>query len=158
MPSHYLNQCWNIINWTLGNKLQWILHWNLYIFIQKNAFEIVVRKLPAFFSQPQCVKQPVWQQSDAMFKNWGPLAGILTHWGRVTSICVSKLTIISSDNSLSPGRRQAIIWTNDRILLIGPLGTNFNIILIESHTFSFTNSIWKCCLEYGGHFISTSMC
>ena len=26
--------------------------------------------------------------------------------------CVSKLIIISSDNSLSPGRRQAIIWTN----------------------------------------------
>ena len=23
--SHYLNQCWNIVNWTLRNKLQWIL-------------------------------------------------------------------------------------------------------------------------------------
>ena len=22
VPSHYLNQCWNIINWTLRNKLQ----------------------------------------------------------------------------------------------------------------------------------------
>ena len=36
----------------------------------------------------------------------------LTHWGRVTHICVSKLTIIGSDNGLSPDRRQAIIWTN----------------------------------------------
>ena len=36
----------------------------------------------------------------------------LTHWGRVAHICVSKLTIIGSDNGLSPGRRQAIIWTN----------------------------------------------
>ena len=27
-------------------------------------------------------------------------------------ICVSKLTIIGSDHGLSPGRRQAIIWTN----------------------------------------------
>ena len=62
---------------------------------------------------------------------------ILTHWGRVTHICVSKLTIIGSDNSLSPGRRQAIIWTNDGILLIGPLGTNFSEILSEIHTFSF---------------------
>ena len=61
----------------------------------------------------------------------------LTHWGRVTHICVSKLIIISSDNGLSPGRRQAIIWTNAGILLIGPLGTNFNEILIEIHTFSF---------------------
>ena len=50
----------------------------------------------------------------------------LTHWGRVTYICVSKLTIIGSDNGLSPGRRQAIIWTNAGILLIRPLGTNFN--------------------------------
>ena len=61
----------------------------------------------------------------------------LTHWGRVTHICVSKLTIIGSDNGLAPGRRQAIIWTNDGILLIGPLGTNFNEILIVYQTFSF---------------------
>ena len=61
----------------------------------------------------------------------------LTHWGRVTHICVSKLTTISSDNGLSPGRRQAIIWTNAGILLIGRLGTNFSEILIVIHTFSF---------------------
>ena len=52
-------------------------------------------------------------------------------------ICVGKLTIIASDNDLSPGRRQAIIWTKAGLLLIGPLGTNFNEILIEIHTFSF---------------------
>ena len=45
---------------------------------------------------------------------------VLTHWGRVTHICVDKLTIIGSDNGLSPGRRQAIIWTSAGILLIGP--------------------------------------
>ena len=56
---------------------------------------------------------------------------LLTHWGWVTHICVGKLTIISSDNDLSPDRRQAIIWTNDGILFIGPLGTNFSEILIE---------------------------
>ena len=48
----------------------------------------------------------------------------LTHWGRVTHICVIKLTIIGSDNGLSPGRRQAIIWTNAGILLIRTLGKN----------------------------------
>ena len=62
----------------------------------------------------------------------------LTHWGRVTHICVSKLTNIGSNNVLSPGRRQAIILTNAGILLIGPLGTNFNEMLIEIHAFSFT--------------------
>ena len=61
----------------------------------------------------------------------------LTHWGRVTHICVGKLTIIGSDNGLSPGRRQAIIWTNVGILLIGPLGTNFSEMLIKIYTFSF---------------------
>ena len=61
----------------------------------------------------------------------------LTHWGRVTHISDSKLTIIGSDNGLSPDRRQAIIWTNVGILLIGPLGTNFSEMLIEIHTFSF---------------------
>ena len=44
---------------------------------------------------------------------------VKTHWGRVTHICVGKLTNIGSDNGLSPGRHQAIIWTNAGILLIG---------------------------------------
>ena len=55
----------------------------------------------------------------------------------MTHICVSKLTIIGSDNGLSPVRRQAIIWTNDGMLLIRTLGTNFNEILSEIHAFSF---------------------
>ena len=57
--------------------------------------------------------------------------------GRVTHICVGKLTVIASDNGLSPERRQAIIWTNAGILLIGPLGTNFSEISIEIQTFLF---------------------
>ena len=61
----------------------------------------------------------------------------LTHWGRVTHICVSNLTIIGSDNGLVPTKPQAIIWTNAGILLIGPLGRNFNEILSEILTFSF---------------------
>ena len=61
----------------------------------------------------------------------------LTHWGRVSHICVSKLTIIGLDNGLSPGRRQAIIWTNAGLLLIRPLESNFSEILIKIHTFSF---------------------
>ena len=61
----------------------------------------------------------------------------LTHWGQVTHICVSKQTIIGSDNGLSPGRRQAIFWTNAGILLIGTLGTNFSEILIGIQIFSF---------------------
>ena len=62
----------------------------------------------------------------------------LTHWGRATHICVSKLTIIGSDTGLSPGRCQAIIWTNAGILLIRTLGTNFREILGEINSFSFS--------------------
>ena len=73
---------------------------------------------------------------------------LLTHWGWVTHICISKLTIIDSDNGLSPGQCQAIISTSDEILLIGPLGTNFSAILIKIHTFSFKkilfqNVVWE---------------
>ena len=82
----------------------------------------------------------------------------LTHWGRVTHICVGNLTIIGSDNGLSPGRRQAIIWANAGILLIGPLGTNLSEILVKIYIFSFRKCIWKCRLENGGHLVSASMC
>ena len=61
----------------------------------------------------------------------------ITHW--VKHICVSKLTIIGSDNGLSPGRRQAISWTNATMLLIRTLGTNFSEILSEIRAFSFKN-------------------
>ena len=57
LPSgHYLNQCWNIVNWTLRNILQWKFNRNPYIFILENAFEKVVCKMAAVLSQPQCVK------------------------------------------------------------------------------------------------------
>ena len=65
-------------------------------------------------------------------------AYVLTHWGRLTHICVSKLTTIGLDNGLSLDQCQTIIWTNVGILLIGTIGTNFSKILSEVHTFSFT--------------------
>ena len=49
----------------------------------------------------------------------------------MTHICVGNLTIIGSNNGLALTRR-----TNDGILLIGPLGTNFGDILIEIQKFS----------------------
>ena len=52
-------------------------------------------------------------------------------------IYVSKLTITGSDKGLSPGRRQAIIWTIDGILLIWPLGTIFIEIIFQMYRFSF---------------------
>ena len=71
--------------------------------------------------------------------------------GWVTHICVSRLTNIGSDNGLSPGRRQAIIWTIAGILLIGPLGTNFSEILSEFKHFLSRKCIWKWRLQNGVH-------
>ena len=75
--------------------------------------------------------------------NSGLTIQTLTQWGRVTHICVGNHTIIGSDNGLSPSRRQAIIWINAGILLIGPLETNFNEILIEIHIFSFNENAFE---------------
>ena len=87
----------------------------------------------------------------------------LTHWGRVTYVCVSKSTIIGSDTSLSPRRCQAIIWTNTVILSIRPQGTYFSEILFKIQKFSVENMYLKmssgkwrpCCL--GLHVLSSRM-
>ena len=63
--------------------------------------------------------------------------GQLTHWGRVTHICLGNITIIGSDNGLSPRYHQAIISTNAEILFTGPLRANPSEILIKILTCSF---------------------
>ena len=65
----------------------------------------------------------------------------VTHWGRVTHIRVDNPTIIGSDNGLSPGRRQAIIWTNARILLICQTFNRNSYIFIQANPFQ--NFVWK---------------
>ena len=60
-PSHYLNQWWNIFNWTSSNKLRWNFNQNSYIFVEENAFENVVWKMASIFLG----------------------LNVLTHWGRV---------------------------------------------------------------------------
>ena len=70
------------------NKLQWNLNQNLYIFIQENAFENVSCEMASILSLPHYVNS--LGLSDAY-------------------VCVGKITIIVSDNGLSPERSQAII-------------------------------------------------
>ena len=54
--SHYLNQCYNIVNSNSRNKLQWNINRNSHIFIQENAHENVVWKIAAILPRSQCVK------------------------------------------------------------------------------------------------------
>ena len=125
-----------------------ITFWNTFYWM-KLIIPISLKFVPesSYKNKPLLVQIMVWHQtgnrlfSEAMMvlvtdASLSPnelipsLFTLLTHWGRVTHICVSKLTIIGSDHGLSPGRRQAIIWTNAGILLIRPLGTNFSEMFI----------------------------
>ena len=75
----------------------------------------------------------VWWKRNvtAVHWQWNHSSFALTHWGWVTHICIRNITIIGSDNGLSPGRHQAIIWTNAGILLIRHMETNCSEISIE---------------------------
>ena len=57
-----LNQRWNIVNWTLRNKLQWNFNRNSNIFIHENAFENVVWEMTAILFLAHCVKPICYYQ------------------------------------------------------------------------------------------------
>ena len=100
------------------------------------SFKKMLLKILSGKCRPFCLRIKVDSESPERVFN-RLMVVTLTHWGRVTHICVGNLTITGSDNGLSPGRRQAIIWTNAGILLIGTLGANFSGILIGIQTFSY---------------------
>ena len=108
----------------LGTNFSEILiKMNNYSF-KKMHFQMSSAKMVAILSRGRWVKlQPYLPGVNEL---------TLTHWGWVTHICVGRLTIIDSDNGLSPGRHQAIIWTS-----AGPIGTNSSEIVIGIQTFSF---------------------
>ena len=62
-------------------------------------------------------------------------------------ICIGNLPITDSDNGLSPSLRQAIIWTNAGILLIGTLRTNFSENFNQNHNIFIQEnafeSVWE---------------
>ena len=58
VSDNYLNQCWNIVNWTLKSRIQWNFNLYLNIFIQEKAFENVVCEMAAILSRPQTKPLP----------------------------------------------------------------------------------------------------
>ena len=54
-PRHYLNQCLDLINWTLLYKLQWIFSQKSNFFIQENVFENVVCEMMSILSRGRSV-------------------------------------------------------------------------------------------------------
>ena len=77
--------------------------WNQYTpFNFVEAVGIIMRE--------HCIGQTAW--AAVIIMSWINMLRLEHYWGRVTHICLRKLTIIGSDNVLSPGRHQAIIRTN----------------------------------------------
>ena len=132
----WFHSCYNVIHVFCPSLFAFCWEWNDYYY-----YWIHVIYLPILFR----VASLVLGQSC-------PSATVLNHWGRVMHICFSKLTIIDLDNGLSPGRHQAIIWTNAGILLIQTSETNFSEILNEIHTFSFNKMHLKMLSVKWWHF------
>ena len=100
------------------------------------VFLIVIRK------SEDCIYGEYKQVASLEMGRLGSGPGDVRLWGRVTHICVSRLTIIGSDNGLALARHQDIIWTNAGIFSIGPFGTNFSEMLnVQAN--SFKNVVWK---------------
>ena len=139
---YYVTIC---LCWFVGNKISIYVStssvWISYVsnslsitFVSIHGFKFVVNSLLISFSFIWCLIVSL------LFSKYDD------HWCKVVintfrqsnaHICISDLPVIGSDNGLSPGQHQAIMWTNAGILLIGPLGTNISDILIKIHTFSF---------------------
>ena len=114
-PNHYLKQYWLIISEDLWHSSEGNLTGNAPDIYPWNEFENYQFRITT-----------------------APLRG---HWAHqeliVTKIWVGKITSIGANNGLSPGWRQAIIWTNAGILLIGHLETHLSEVLSEIQISSF---------------------
>ena len=92
---------------------------------------------------PALVQIMAWGCSGGKLLSKPMMVGVPTHICVTWPQWVNQLLLygirptMGSDNGMSPGQCKVIIWTNAWILLIVPLGTSFNEILIKTHTFSF---------------------
>ena len=115
-PSHYLNQCWIIVNWTLSNIFQWNLNQNTTIFIEENAFENVIWKW-----RPFCLGFSVLEK----------------YWGMVV-----QMGTIGWGSGLSCVRCQSISSTNDDLLSIRHIEKNLVRFVSNYDKFHWRKSIW----------------
>ena len=142
MIAHELDFNCNPLTCQLGSKPlrePMLTHiWSFKFF--KNKISIFKNKI-----RPFQIEKSIWNGLPGSMEKPGIACAqwMDQHLVRVTYICVGKLTTIGSDNGLSPGRRQAIIWTNAGILLIAPLGINFSEILIAIQAFSLKKTRLK---------------
>ena len=88
-PSHYLNQCWWIVNWTLGDKRQWNFNQNTKFFIHENAFENIVCEMVSILSRGRWVNGDLYMIVAA---DWidGVCGCIYCSWNSIAKLYVKK--------------------------------------------------------------------
>ena len=87
-PSHYVNQCWIIVNWTLRNKLQWNLNRNSNIFIEKMRWKVSSAKRRPFCLGLNVLNQPSLAMREIQTKNSGMFLAIFSN--RVPLVSTAK--------------------------------------------------------------------
>ena len=90
MPSHYLNQCWVIVNLTLTNKRQWYFNQNTKLFIHENASENIVCEMAASLSREGWLKVRVWISPYIPHKTMG-----CYYNGVIMSVMASQITCLT---------------------------------------------------------------
>ena len=108
-------QCWLIVDWTLGNKFQWNLNRNSYIFIQENAIEYIVCQIGDHFVQGRWVNL-LWMAFHAALYHYNPW-GWETHWMAYVILMVTDVLV--------PNRCQAINNYHADSPMINPLRAKF---------------------------------
>ena len=120
-------QYWLVVNWTLGNKIQWHRNQNKIIFIQRNTFEKVVSKMLFILSQPQCVNW--WGKTLHSFNN----GLIQNEWQAIIlpQSMISQFTNVRADSRFAPSQWETALHCKSVSLW---QGTNLESVLDVSIT------------------------
>ena len=80
-PSHYLNQCCVIVNWTLGKKLLGKFNQNIKLSIHENASENIVCERADILSRGRWVEHLPWTSIEECIPRFCLWSGN-NHWSR----------------------------------------------------------------------------
>ena len=165
MLSHCLSQCWNIVNWTLKNTLQWNCDRNSYIFVQENAFEKIVCKIAAILYRSQCVNTLTpnkrntffipWTailhgQSNRCLSVWGMLCRRHVYWFIVNTVVWSRLCEVIKCTEFSNGHAfyaimRLLIQHDEYIILCSAAKVNNSCSYISSSLGGYSCRMLWCC-------------
>ena len=130
MPSHYLNQCWNIVNWAPRKKLQLNFNGNSYIFIQQNPFQNVIWK-----SRPFCLGLNVLNNADnvghdnaiivfsplvvlTLYAAWHITPVVIPYWSGSDPLYAAINNVLRSDGAHWQTRAEVLDWDEGWVTML----------------------------------------